>query len=318
MPPTTTFRTNASSSTASNNTTLDQKVEIPLVPSTRQQQTESTINSSTWRCKNEREYRLEVIQQPSRARMCGFGDKDRRPISPPPILKLLVRNQQGAILLPQEIDTSFFVVLCDCYDETGANPANIILHSVTLPTSSATPSATPSSSSSSSSYRRQQQKHYQEQQQQQASSSTPSLSSSTTSSSGTINKKTVKMKNLVGSCIASPSKLYNEQQELGIYFVFHDLSLRSEGRFRLIFSLIDIGSSDYKILNTDSISHVLTATKSDAFTAFTAKNFPGVVPPTQLSQCFARQGIKIPTRRDTKSKRMRKTSSEIKEFEHQQ
>ena len=35
--------------------------------------------------------------------------------------------------------------------------------------------------------------------------------------------------------------------------------------------------SDYKILNTDSISHVLTATKSDAFTAFTAKNFPGVV-----------------------------------------
>ena len=40
--------------------------------------------------------------------------------------------------------------------------------------------------------------------------------------------------------------------------------------------------------------------------------------PTQLSQCFARQGVKIPTRRDTKSKRMRKTSSGMKEVEKQQ
>ena len=36
----------------------------------------------------ETEYRISVRQQPVRARMCGFGEKDRRPIDPPPIIEL--------------------------------------------------------------------------------------------------------------------------------------------------------------------------------------------------------------------------------------
>jgi hypothetical protein len=40
-------------------------------------------------------YRLEVSQQPIRARMCGFGDKDRRPIDPPPVVRLLVSTADG-------------------------------------------------------------------------------------------------------------------------------------------------------------------------------------------------------------------------------
>ena len=55
-----------------------------------------------------REWALEVPQQPIRARMCGFGDKvctsvvcmsrsaktkqDRRPITPPPCVRLIVRD----------------------------------------------------------------------------------------------------------------------------------------------------------------------------------------------------------------------------------
>jgi hypothetical protein len=35
-------------------------------------------------------YSLEVQQQPIRARMCGFGDKDRRPITPPPCVRLVI------------------------------------------------------------------------------------------------------------------------------------------------------------------------------------------------------------------------------------
>lgn len=45
-----------------------------------------------------RHFRLEVVQQPLRARMCGFGDKDRRPITPPPILQLKVYDQMGYAL----------------------------------------------------------------------------------------------------------------------------------------------------------------------------------------------------------------------------
>ena len=36
---------------------------------------------------NARRYNLRVIQQPHKARMCGFKD-DKRPLDPPPILQL--------------------------------------------------------------------------------------------------------------------------------------------------------------------------------------------------------------------------------------
>ena len=38
--------------------------------------------------------RLVVVQQPQRARMCGFGDKDRRPITPPPCVRLMVIDKK--------------------------------------------------------------------------------------------------------------------------------------------------------------------------------------------------------------------------------
>lgn len=49
-------------------------------------------------------------------------------------------------------------------------------------------------------------------------------------------------KNLIGTTVASANKLYNLDGKLGIFFVFHDLSLRTEGNFRLKFSLIDVSS----------------------------------------------------------------------------
>lgn len=44
-----------------------------------------------------RTYELVVCQQPLHARMCGFGEKDRRPIDPPPIVKLIVQQEQGPV-----------------------------------------------------------------------------------------------------------------------------------------------------------------------------------------------------------------------------
>lgn len=49
-------------------------------------------------------------------------------------------------------------------------------------------------------------------------------------------------KNLVGASVASATKLYDLDGKLGIFFIFQDISLRSEGLFRLQFSLTDIGS----------------------------------------------------------------------------
>lgn len=46
---------------------------------------------------------LQVVQQPIRARMCGFGDKDRRPITPPPCIRLIVKDAQTE----KEIDIKY-------------------------------------------------------------------------------------------------------------------------------------------------------------------------------------------------------------------
>lgn len=40
----------------------------------------------------DRRYSLDIVQQPTRARMCGFGDKDRRPITPPPCVRVVVTS----------------------------------------------------------------------------------------------------------------------------------------------------------------------------------------------------------------------------------
>lgn len=51
------------------------------------------------RTRNDRIYTLHVEQHPSRARMCGFGDKDRRPITPPPFLRLTVKDARTGLEL---------------------------------------------------------------------------------------------------------------------------------------------------------------------------------------------------------------------------
>ncbi|KAG0048569.1 hypothetical protein BGZ83_006477 [Gryganskiella cystojenkinii] len=39
---------------------------------------------------DQRPARIKIVQQPLHARMCGFGEKDRRPVDPPPIVQLLL------------------------------------------------------------------------------------------------------------------------------------------------------------------------------------------------------------------------------------
>jgi len=94
---------------------------------------------------------------------------------------------------------------------------------------------------------------------------------------------------------------------MGIWFVLQDLSVRTEGSFRLRLSFVNVGppsvtpngnpSNQNSILNTGR-APVLAACFSDVFTVYSAKKFPGVVESTALSKCFATQGIKIPIRKD--------------------
>ncbi|KAF9419169.1 hypothetical protein BGZ94_009507 [Podila epigama] len=39
---------------------------------------------------------IKIVQQPLHARMCGFGEKDRRPVDPPPIVQLVLNDDDSS------------------------------------------------------------------------------------------------------------------------------------------------------------------------------------------------------------------------------
>jgi len=135
-------------------------------------------------------------------------------------------------------------------------------------------------------------------------------------------------RNLIGSLAASAFRLTDPDDRIGIWFVLQDLSVRTEGTFRyfsfpppnftktntprLRFSFVNVGVSaspttsngapgsgnvTATAVNTGK-APVLAACFSEVFTVYSAKRFPGVVESTNLSKCFATQGIKIPIRKD--------------------
>ncbi|ORY82478.1 velvet factor-domain-containing protein, partial [Protomyces lactucae-debilis] len=144
---------------------------------------------------------LEIAQGPQRARMCGFGDKDRRPITPPPCVRLIIKDRQ-----------------------TGTTT-----------------------------------------------------------------------RNLIGAVVASAFKLQDTEDNLGIWFVLSDLSVRTEGVFRLKFSFFNLTADQENLLDQGS-SAVICTGFSEPFTVYSAKKFPGMIESTELSRRFAAQGVKLAVR----------------------
>ncbi|TCD67564.1 hypothetical protein EIP91_012261 [Steccherinum ochraceum] len=73
-------------------------------------------------------YSLEVVQDPIRARMCGFGDKDRRPLAPAAVAKMIVRREDNSLVDVDEVDCSFFLVTVDLWSADGKHEMNLVLH----------------------------------------------------------------------------------------------------------------------------------------------------------------------------------------------
>ena len=110
-------------------------------------------------------------------------------------------------------------------------------------------------------------------------------------------------RNLIGSLSGSAFQLKDLKNEVGLWFVFQDLSIRTEGFFRLKFSFFDLMGEDVPPEQTSTatlaqLAPMLACTYSDAFHVYSAKKFPGVIESTPLSREFAKQGIKIPIRKD--------------------
>jgi hypothetical protein len=229
--------------------------------------------------KDGRMYRLTVKQQPVRARMCGFGDKDRRPITPPPCVLLEVIDEKtGRNVDINELDPTYFVMTVDLWSHNGMHEVNLVRHSATSPSISATtassypPQALPPNAYAYGGPMGMPPQQYgypphQQQQQQQQHGGPPQYAPSPyagdpnrpyySNASTPMTPMTpthpaygngvppmvitqdprsapsgMFTRNLIGSLSVSAFKLTNTSDELGIWFILQDLSVRTEGIFR--------------------------------------------------------------------------------------
>ncbi|RDA92398.1 hypothetical protein CP533_4734 [Ophiocordyceps camponoti-saundersi (nom. inval.)] len=104
---------------------------------------------------------------------------------------------------------------------------------------------------------------------------------------------------LVGSLVSSIHRLRDTDNVEGGFFVFGDLSVKREGRFRLRFTLFerDQHSSSFYF-----VSELIT----NAFTVYSTKLFPGMADSTQLTRTFSNQGVKVRLRKDSSGMAARK------------
>jgi hypothetical protein len=94
--------------------------------------------------------------------------------------------------------------------------------------------------------------------------------------------------------------LLDEHRKPGIFFLFQDLSVRTEGTFRLRLRLMNVGAPPAPEFGAagvhDRVSPVLAQAFTETFTVYSAKRFPGVPDTTALSIAFGNQGQKLPLR----------------------
>ncbi|CAJ0640608.1 10782_t:CDS:2, partial [Entrophospora sp. SA101] len=106
--------------------------------------------------------------------MCGFGDKDRRPIDPPPVVS--------------SIDHSMMVVHAGLWNEDKTEERSLVINPSTI----------------------------------------PAQSSNGPSSTVLSLHAPARTRNLMGHYTSSAYVLYNHLGESGIYFIFQDISVRTE------------------------------------------------------------------------------------------
>ncbi|PKK72867.1 velvet factor, partial [Rhizophagus diaphanus] len=100
---------------------------------------------------------------------------------------------------------------------------------------------------------------------------------------------TVSSRYLAGTVVSSLHKLKDIDNKDGGFFVFGDISVRVEGRYRLRFSLFEI--------IRDEVVHIQSVV-SDVFTVYSPKAFPGMSESTFLSRSFSDQGVRIRIRKE--------------------
>jgi Velvet factor len=90
--------------------------------------------------------------------------------------------------------------------------------------------------------------------------------------------------NLVGTVVSSLHRLKDAGSKEGAFFIFGDLYVKTEGKFRLQFNLYEIH---------DQWSSHLNYAQSEVFTVYGTKNFSGMAESTPLTKALSEQGVRL-------------------------
>ncbi|KAJ3181410.1 hypothetical protein HDU87_001016 [Geranomyces variabilis] len=153
-----------------------------------------------YECNNE----LIIRQQPNRARMCGFGSKDYRPIDPAPILQLVRRDEHGRAVVDYQKATTL-VCHASLWSADGSEERSVVINPAGLP-------------------KRLEARPLQE---AQIFSTQPPVEGYVATLCG----------NLVSPCYV----FTDLDGQKTLFFAFPALSVRTSGQYSLRFSLFDIG-----------------------------------------------------------------------------
>jgi len=110
---------------------------------------------------------------------------------------------------------------------------------------------------------------------------------------------------LLGTVVSSLHRLKDTDNQDGGFFVFGDLSVKQEGKYKLLFSL-------YQMRNDHC--DLIIQTTSDTFEVYASKQFPGLAESTFLTRSFSDQGVRLRLRKDSRSMTTRKRNASAAEF----
>lgn len=234
-------------------------------------------------------YHLHVRQQPLAARACGAGDRDRRPVDPPPIVQILLSDFD-----PESQDDKD--ILQDPRFTVGC-----LLFPVPDPESWPEDEKEKDKDRESDGVAR-----------ADDDFSTPLLSgkafmspfyvdadpdpnSAPTHPSSTETHASIHPHGLHPPNLRNASKLHQP----ATFFIFADLSIRSAGLYRLQFRLMNWGSVE----DTGQSMPILAEAWSEPFRVYPAKNFPGLRDSSILAEGLKELGfVELKTRGKGKGK----------------
>ncbi|KAJ6163600.1 hypothetical protein N7497_003579 [Penicillium chrysogenum] len=244
-------------------------------------------------------YHLHIRQQPIAARACGAGDRDRRPVDPPPIVQILLtdfdsNSQEDRDLLQdprftKHIHASAIRSEIKTGTETAIENENENTKENENEKEKEKQMASPAQTTTS-------QPHY-----YRAKPLCPPSTSTPTQTPTPLPHTHPPYPILISP--TPPHHVYNHAasrlHQPATFFIFADLSIRSAGLYRLQFRLMNWGSVE----DTGQSMPILAQAWSDPFRVYPAKDFPGMRDSSILAEGLKELGfVELKTRGHGKGK----------------